>query len=274
MPADPAAGDAQVAVNVRVWSRVNFVRQYASRDLRPPEAVLLERYREELGGGVLELGCGAGRISGHLAQIARELRAVDVSPAMIAYSSKTYPGAIFELRDLRDLSVYEDASYDAVVAGFSVLDVLDDTERRHVLTAIARILVPGGLLIMSSHNLAHAPRIRSPLQLRGAGPTHAAARLLFAPLRLRNHRRLAPLERRETDYAVLNDEAHQFRLLHYYIDRDAQERQLAETGFELLECLDGAGGVVRPGEQALEHAELHYAARRRANEPILYAVPL
>jgi hypothetical protein len=49
-------------------------------------------------------------------------------------------------------------------------------------------------------------------------------------------------------------------LLHYYIGRDDQQRQLAETGFELLECLDVDGGRVDAGEP---HPDpwLHYIAR-------------
>ena len=69
------------------------------------------------------------------------------------------------------------------------------------------------------------------------------------------------MERRERDYAVLVDEAHEFTLLHYYISRDAQERQLAEEGFELVECLALSGEPVGPGEARADCAELYYVAR-------------
>ena len=81
------------------------------------------------------------------------------------------------------------------------------------------------------------------------------------PLRTRNHRRIAPLERREPDYALVNDQAHDYQLLHYYIGRDAQGRQLADAGFELLDCLDGDGHTVQAGDAASGQSELHYAAR-------------
>jgi hypothetical protein len=85
---------------------------------------------------------------------------------------------------------------------------------------------------------------------------------MVAALSIYNHRRLAPLERNEERYAIVNDPAHGYRLLHYYIDRDEQERQLAEEDFELLECLDESGHVVRVGEPAAFSSELHYLARR------------
>jgi hypothetical protein len=86
---------------------------------------------------------------------------------------------------------------------------------------------------------------------------------LRVPGRLRNHRRLAPQQADRADYAIRNDPAHEYSLLHYYIGRDAQARQLDELGFDLLECLDLDGRTVAPGEDAPESGELHYVARAR-----------
>ena len=125
------------------------------------------------------------------------------------------------------------------------------------------MLADRGLLIFSAHNLAFLPNVPEPAALltRSRNPARIAWNLGRLPLRLRNHRRLARLERRESDYALVNDQAHDYRLLHYYIGRDGQSRQLEETGFELLGCLDGAGGAVQPGDSASGQPELHYVAR-------------
>jgi hypothetical protein len=80
------------------------------------------------------------------------------------------------------------------------------------------------------------------------------------PLRLRNRRRLRSLQRAEPGYALVNDEAHDFSVLHYYISPDAQRRQLAEHGFELMECLDLDGREVAEGAAARSCPELHYVA--------------
>jgi hypothetical protein len=76
-----------------------------------------------------------------------------------------------------------------------------------------------------------------------------------------NRRRLRPYERQEEGYAIVNDEAHDFGLLHYYIDRDAQERQLADAGLDLIECIDRNGRSVAPGDHAADSSELYYVAR-------------
>ena len=51
-----------------------------------------------------------------------------------------------------DLGDVPDASLEAVVGTCNVIDVLDDADRRALLVELRRILVPGGLLVFSSHN--------------------------------------------------------------------------------------------------------------------------
>jgi len=225
--------------------------------------MLLVRYREALCGRVLELGCGGGRLSGYLCELARDFHGLDISPLMVAHCSRLYPDGAFELGDLRDLSGYESGAFDVVCASFNVIDVLDDAERRGVLAEIHRMLDRDGLLLMSSHNLAHAPFIPKPTRIDTRNPVRAARQLLRIPRRERNRRRLLPFQRQHDGYAILTDEAHEYGILHYYVGRDAQQRQLDDVGFELLECLDLDGRAVPAGELAPLHPELHYAARRR-----------
>jgi SAM-dependent methyltransferase len=245
-----------------MWANTDLLEHYTNRTLRPPEVLLLVRYREALSGRVLELGCGGGRLSGYLLELAHEFRGLDISQAMLAHCRRAYPRGIFELGDLRDLSRYETGSHDVVFAPFNVLDVLDDAERRRALSEIHRMLAGDGLLLMSTHNLAHAPHIPKPMQLRSRHPLRIARELPYLPRRIRNWRRALPLQRRSGDHAILVDEAHDYTILHYYIGRDAQQQQLAATGFKLLDCLDLDGQSVGVGGNAAHHPELHYVARR------------
>jgi SAM-dependent methyltransferase len=255
--------DAQRRVNDKLWRRTDLLGAYATRELRPVEVMLLVRYREALSARVLELGCGAGRLTGYLAELASVAHGIDISPTMIEYCRRRYARATFGEHDMRDLSAFEPGSFDVVVAAYNVLDVLGDAERRVVLGGIHRVLAAGGLLMMSTHNRDYAPRLADPLRLRGHGPLRAAITLARLPRWQRNRRRLLPLERDEPGYAILNDISHHFSALHYYVYRDAQERQLAEHGFELEECLDLDGGPVDSDLGAPDCPELHYVARRR-----------
>jgi SAM-dependent methyltransferase len=249
-------------VNARVWAAGNFVRHYEGRELRPPEVMLLVRHRPLFEHRVLELGVGAGRVSGYLIDLAQSFHGIDISPRMVEYCRARYPAGTFEVRDLRHLDAFETGSFDLVFAGYNLLDVLDDVERRRTLRELNRILASEGVLAMSTHNRAAIPSIPPPGHIERADPLRTAYRAVVAALSIYNHRRLAPLERDEERYAIVNDPAHGYRLLHYYIDRDEQERQLAEEDFELLECLDESGHVVPVGEPAASSSELHYLARR------------
>jgi SAM-dependent methyltransferase len=256
-----AQAAVQERLNAEFWARGDCVSYYATDELRAAERTLLERHRGALAGRVLEVGCGAGRLTGHLSELARELHAVDLSPAMVAFCRSRYPRAVFSEADLRDLSQFEVGAFDVVVAPFNVLDVLGDAERRRALNEIRRVLVDGGLLVMSSHNRGYRARVSSGVRVLIGSPRRPAASLRSLPRRIGNRRRLRRLEHAETGYAIVNDDAHDFSVLHYYISRDAQGHQLADEGFELLECLDLDGRDVPVGAAAASCPELHYVAR-------------
>ena len=255
-------GQVQQRVNDRVWLDGRFVREYANRELRPVEVDILVRYRQELSSRVLELGSGAGRITGYLAKIAQSVHGVDLSAPAVAYSQGHYPRATFSQGDVRDAATYAGGPYGAIVAGFNIVDVLSDAERQALLDRVHNALVPGGLFVMSSHNRATESHLSAPFRITGVRPREVAWRLVRLPRWWRNRRRLLPYEQHEADYAVLNDLGHDYSVLHYYISRDAQERQLADHGFELVECLDLDGAKVDPGEPAAHSSELHYVAKR------------
>lgn len=255
--------------NIDIWANADYVADYLTSAIRTPEGVLLARHRDELSGRVLELGCGAGRLTRLLVQLSGDVRALDVSPRMVAACAERVPEAQVELGDLRDLSAIATGTCAVVVGADNVIDVLQDSDREQVLGALHRVLTPGGLLLFSTHNRGHVPFVHPPTRLLDPDEQLSVGRLPRAawrarkvPRRVLNRRRAARFEHAETTYAIVNDNAHDHRLAHYYISRDEQERQLARNGFALEECLDGNGRRVAPGEDAVASSDLHYAARR------------
>jgi SAM-dependent methyltransferase len=263
-PADDstvAPDQAQREASQRVWGSGGLLRRYGGRKLRAAERVLFDEYAESLGGAVLELGCGGGRLTAHLIELSNSVHGVDLAADMVAHCRRTYPQATFSRGDLRELSRFASASLDVVVAGFAVIDVLSDEERQAFLDEVHRILRPGGLFIFSSHNLACAPLLKGPLRsITARTPLALASQIVRMPRSMRNRRRLLPWQQFADDHAILNDAAHDFSLLHYYISRDGQERQLARHGFELRQCLRLDGQPLAPGDAAVGWHELHYAA--------------
>ena len=257
--------DSQEQANVRYWVGESVGHQ-ARRDLRKVEAVILERYGDDFKGRVLEVGCGAGRVMGHLVTVAAEVHGIDISASMIDHCRRAYPQGTFRVADLRDLGEYDDGFFDAIFASFNVIDCVSPGERGAALDSWRRVLGADGTLVMSSHNRGHLSRVRSPggqvlASFRSGNPRRIAGSVARLPSWLRNRARLRHFERRETDYAVATDAAGDYRILYCYISRDDQARQLAAHGFDLLECLARDGRRVEPGDDAPDCAELHYIAR-------------
>jgi SAM-dependent methyltransferase len=255
----------QAALNAGKWAQGEHVELYAGTELRPVEAALIERYRAAMRGSVLELGCGGGRLTGHLVAAGGRVHGIDLSAAMVEHCRRAYPQAEFSVADLRDLSAFAQGAFAVVFAPFNVLDVLGHDARRRVLLDIRRLLVPEGLLIFSSHNRDYARRpgakLKLAVRLLIGAPRRPLASIRGLPRRISNRRRLRRLQREEPGYAIVNDEAHDFSVLHYYVSRDVQAREIAELGYTFLECLDLSGAVVRDGDVAAHDPELHYVAR-------------
>jgi SAM-dependent methyltransferase len=255
---------------VATWERGTFVSEYANRSLRPVEVLLLVRLRDELSGAVLELGCGAGRISGYLIGLAREFHGIDLSPQMTAEARRRYPDGDFSEGDVRDLARFGDGSMDAVMAGCNLLDIFDVDERRAMLREITRVLVPGGVLIMSSHNRAYLARLRRPwhirvdglLRGRPRGALEFAADVVRAPRRIYRYYHLRRLQRPNADFALVSDGAHEFSLVHYFTEPSAQFRQFREEGLEPELAADLDGRAITSGTEAPDCPEIHYVARR------------
>jgi SAM-dependent methyltransferase len=272
-PAPPeAARRAQAEINAKVWSSGRFLASYDSDSLQPSEALLLARYREALTGRVLDAGCGAGRILSYLVMLGADAHGIDISSRMVEHCRERFPGVDVRVGDLANLKATVTGPFDAIVLADNVIDVFDDQQRRAVLADVRDLLTPGGLILFSSHNLDSWDRL-APKSPRGRATRvmeiaqHAAHRdviwwirsAVSFPNRRRNRRRLGPLQYREADHAVVNDAAHAYGLLHYYIGRTAQERQLSELGYRPIDVLEYHGPAVPPGQPGAA-GSLYYVA--------------
>lgn len=97
---------------------------------------------------VLDAACGVGYGSAYLGEQAATVLGVDVSEEAVAYARQRYgsPSVAFELGDVTALAL-PDASFD-VACSFETIEHVDDPAR--ALAELARVLVPGGTLIVST----------------------------------------------------------------------------------------------------------------------------
>ncbi|MFD5429142.1 class I SAM-dependent methyltransferase [Streptomyces sp. NPDC127084] len=127
------------------------------------EAWLLDWIRERTPEGVvLDLGSGTGRVAEHIASSTRRVIAVDRSAGMLEYARKSFPPerGVALRADIRDLPI-EDGVIDGVVCS-GVLHHLP--EWRRALREAARVLRPGGRLIIREPNASYAGQLFEPAE--------------------------------------------------------------------------------------------------------------
>ena len=122
----------------------------------PDAQVIYEHFHRYLwakpliaGRRALDLGSGEGFGAALLADAAQAVTGVDIDERVVEHSRANYvaPNLEFRVASATDLSAFADDAFDAVVA-FEMIEHVADHEA--VLAEVARVLAPGGLLIMST----------------------------------------------------------------------------------------------------------------------------
>jgi hypothetical protein len=118
----------------------------------PFESWLLDRVvAQAQGGPVVEVGCGPGHVTAHLAASGVDALGIDLSPGMITEARRRFPDGRYEVGDLRRLSRPATSSAWAAVLGWYSLIHLAASELPDAVRALVRPLAPGGWLLLALH---------------------------------------------------------------------------------------------------------------------------
>jgi SAM-dependent methyltransferase len=108
---------------------------------------------------ILDFGCGCGRVIRHWKSIyAGKLFGTDYNPALINWSKQNLDFAQFAVNDLSPPLSYDDQTFDFIYA-LSVFTHLPEALQFSWMDEMARVLRPGGLLLITTHGEHYLPQL-------------------------------------------------------------------------------------------------------------------
>ena len=250
------------SVNKSAYAADDVVDWYDDLDfILKPEAVILEQISPVIRGqSILDIGIGAGRTTKFLLEISSNYTGIDYTPRSAELAQEKFPAARILCADARDLRVFDDGAFDFVLFSFNAIDYMIHEDRMTVLKEIHRVLTPNGRFMFSSHNREYKYFDKLPWQERRYDLSHLKT-CVYTLLHLPNQYRMKKHVIRTEHYAIINDIAHGFSLLAYYISLAEQLKQLAAAGFVEVEAYDMEGNSI---EHDQNFPWIYYLARRHA----------
>ena len=169
-PAPPTVGAAEFHDRIADQWDGNYRKRSFSSRLVSLDACL---DGVELNGGRwLDAGCGTGTLSRVLASRGAHVLGIDAAPNMVRQAEAAAEAAgLTERTEFRKIETlerldFEDAGFDGVLCS-SVLEYLDRPE--DALAHLARVLCPGGRLVVSVPNSSSLQRMAQRLMFRTTG---------------------------------------------------------------------------------------------------------
>lgn len=135
-----------------------YLELYPHRDLLAARAEVAGLVERGVGGRVLDLGCGSGRHLLALRERGLAALGLDRSLALLMRAAPELAGCLAR-GDFRALP-FRAGSFRTVLMLFSSFGYFDDAGNARVLSEVARVLTPGGLVVLDLMNPA---RVRAKL---------------------------------------------------------------------------------------------------------------
>ena len=109
---------------------------------------------------ILDFGCGPGRILRHMGAVAEscQLHGVDIDSEMVEWCAENIPFATFVTGPHDPPLPYDEASFD-LIFNHSVFTHMDERRQDQWLAELKRILVPGGLALLTVHSPRQAHQV-------------------------------------------------------------------------------------------------------------------
>jgi ubiquinone/menaquinone biosynthesis C-methylase UbiE len=118
---------------------------------KPYDRQLLNRFAARIpkDGQVCDMGCGPGHVTRYLHDAGVRIWGLDLSTAMVAQATTLNQGMVFREGNMLALDL-PDASLSAITAFYAIVN-LSKRSLPAVFSEMARVLRPGGLLLLAFH---------------------------------------------------------------------------------------------------------------------------
>jgi SAM-dependent methyltransferase len=241
-----AVFDANLANYFSEWSLAEYTRE---EGLWPLERELVSGFMPPPPARLLDLGCGGGRTTVGLVAGGYQVTAIDLAEPLISHARARHPGIDFRVMDATALA-FDDGSFEGAIFSYNGIDAIFPlASRARCLGEVFRVLRPGGVFVMSSHNaLGHL----------FSGGFHY----------LRGYRNAIAMLARQRSNPHLRDWYFHYAdpggaQLLYSGPPQATGRQLRAAGFDVVD-VRGASGERRPRRILWRQPHVYFVARKPA----------
>ena len=126
-------------------------RLFQELEGKPLDRELLDRFAAEVAGRgeVCDMGCGPGQIARYLRDRGAPVFGIDLSPQMLEEARRLNPCIAFREGNMLALDL-PDASLAGIAAFYAIVNIAP-ASLPQVLREMARVLQPGGLLLLAFH---------------------------------------------------------------------------------------------------------------------------
>jgi SAM-dependent methyltransferase len=135
------------------YSDKKAIELYSQVGLRPAEQIIFSHYLKKKW-KILDMGCGAGRVSIPLAKFGADVTGIDIVPEMVAAANKNAAKnrakATFRVMSALEMR-FPANTFDAVLFPYAGIELIPKRKnRKDVLKGTHRILKPGGYFIFTT----------------------------------------------------------------------------------------------------------------------------
>lgn len=238
--------DAIDKINKEIYERADVLKHYETINfIIKPEQTLLRKLLPLIKDRkILDIGIGGGRTTQFLLEISKDYTGIDYSTGFVELVKEKHKDVDIRRCDARDLKIFSDNSFDFILFSLNGIDYIIHEDRMKALKEIYRVLKPHGFFMFSTHNRDYRYFNKLPWQEKTEFKVSYLKSCFYSLYYLPKHLNMRKHHKCTTQYAIINDNAHGYSMLTYYINIGEQVKQLKVIGFESIEAYDMEGKSV------------------------------